>query len=194
MELDFLKIKQSGGSPEKGSLLISEPFAGDGFFRRSVVLLTEHNSEGSMGFILNKKVRLNLSELLDDFPNFDAEVSLGGPVNTDTVHYIHTLGNKIPHSLKVIDNLYWGGDFEFVKKLIQSGSITTQEIRFFLGYSGWEANQLAGEMKDNFWLVSSTNTKIIMNHPIEKIWDLCVRQLGKKYKIWVNFPENPSWN
>jgi putative transcriptional regulator len=158
------------------------------------VLLTEHTKEGSVGFVLNKPVDLSVNDVLSDFPEIETEISIGGPVNTNTVHYIHTLGTAIPNSVQVLDNLYWGGDFDAVKEMITSGKIKGQEIRFFLGYAGWSPNQLDNELSENAWLVSEMNAEQIMKGPDNNLWKNILKKSGDKYKTWVNFPENPGLN
>jgi putative transcriptional regulator len=141
LNIDFFSIDNNKVA-KQGRVLISEPFLNDTYFKRSVVLLTEHSEEGSIGFVLNKPVDLSVNDVLADFPEIDTEVSIGGPVNTNTIHYIHTLGDLIPNSVKVLDNLFWGGDFEVIKEMISEGRIKGSEIRFFLGYAGWSPKQL----------------------------------------------------
>lgn len=192
-QMDLFTIKYNDIKPQQGRVLISGPFAPDLYFSRSVVLLTEHNNEGSIGFILNKPIKKSLSEISTEFGNFDAPVFLGGPVNRDNIYYIHTLGDKIPNSIKIDNNLYWGGDYIRLKQYIDSGLINKNQIRFFVGYSGWGEKQLEGEIKRDSWLVSDIEIEKVMNTDL-KIWNKMVYKLGKKYRAWVNFPENPNFN
>ena len=180
--------------PAKGKVLISEPFLQDNYFKRAIILLTEHSKEGSVGFVLNKPVNLQASEVINDFPKTDALISLGGPVNTNTLHYIHTLGDIIPGSVKVLDNIYWSGEFEIVKRLIESGNLAKEQIRFFLGYSGWHANQLDDELAENSWVVAELNPEEIMAPISKHFWKSTLKKMGKKYEMWSNFPENPQMN
>jgi putative transcriptional regulator len=195
MELDFniFKIEYNKVAPKKGRVLVSEPFLQDTYFKRSLVLLTEHSDEGAVGFVLNKPLEVKVNEVMNDFPVSPAGVSIGGPVSTNTIHYLHTLGEIIPNSVHVLGNIYWGGDFEAVKSMIKAGEISTEQIRFFLGYSGWHAGQLENELTQNSWLVTEIKPSQIMK-PNTNIWKNTLSQLGEKYKIWSNFPENPSLN
>ncbi len=193
LDVDFFTIENNGVAPKQGRILISEPFSQDQFFRRAIVLLTEHNADGSVGFILNKPVDIELNELINDIPYFDAKVSIGGPVNTDRIYYIHTLGAKIPNSVKVINNIYWGGDFSTLKQLIKASVIKPEQVRFFVGYTGWSKEQLNNEITKNFWLVSDIETDNIMISD-KDIWEIKLNQMDKKYKPWANFPENPVFN
>ncbi len=194
LNIDFFSIDNNKVA-RQGRILISEPFLNDTYFKRSVVLLTEHSEEGSVGFVLNKPVDLSVNDVLNDFPEVKSEISIGGPVNTNTIHYIHTMGEKIPNSVKVLKNLYWGGDFEVVRELITHGAIAPHEIRFFLGYAGWSPKQLENELSDNAWLVSEMNAEQIMKGPDNNLWrDILEKSGNKKYRTWVNFPENPGLN
>jgi putative transcriptional regulator len=193
LDIDFFSIDNKQVA-RQGRVLISEPFLNDTYFKRSVVLLTEHSDEGSVGFVLNKPVDLSVTEVINDFPDIDTEVSIGGPVNTNTIHYIHTLGDTIPNSVKVLDNLYWGGDFEVIKDMISAGLIKGSEIRFFLGYAGWSPKQLENELSENAWLISEMKPDHIMQGPGDDLWKEILEKSGDKYKTWVNFPENPSLN
>jgi putative transcriptional regulator len=190
---DFFKIENENMAPRQGRILISEPLLNDSYFKRSVVLLTEHSENGSVGFVLNKPIDIPITDIIKDFPSFDTTLYVGGPVGKDTVHYIHTLGDLIPDSVHVKDDIYWGGDFERVKELIRGGMIQPFQIRFFLGYSGWSPKQLEGELENNAWLVSEVGSSEIMK-PDEDMWKKILQNLGSRYKSWTNCPENPTMN
>ena len=180
--------------PQKGRILISEPFLMDNYFKRSIVLITEYSEEGTVGFVLNKPVNMKINEIMAELPPIEAIVSLGGPVQTNTLHYIHTLGDIIPGSMKVVDNIYWGGEFEVVKRLLESGNLNNENVRFFLGYSGWQPNQLEDELADNAWVVAEIPPSEIMSPMNKHFWNSTLHRLGKKYQMWSNFPENPQMN
>ncbi len=193
LNIDFFKIiNDKVASP--GRILISEPFLSDTYFKRSVVFLTEHSDEGSVGFVLNKPVDLRIQDVIHDFPAIEAGISIGGPVNTNTVHFIHTLGDLLPESVHVTGSVYWGGDFETLKTLIAAGKVDKQQVRFFLGYSGWAPGQLEGEIKDNAWLVGEIDSKMIMESDQTSFWNDVLKQMKNRYQVWANFPENPGMN
>jgi putative transcriptional regulator len=181
-------------SPEKGKILISEPFLNDPNFKRSIVLLSEHNENGSIGFILNKPTKLRLNQVIDDFPDFDAPVYLGGPVQVNTLQFIHRVGELIEGSTEIADDLYWGGNFEILKLLIEADQVKPDDFRFFIGYSGWTDGQLEDELKINSWIVTSTNIDNIFSEEPDKLWREILKGMGKKFAILASFPENPSVN
>lgn len=193
LNIDFFKVKNDKKA-EKGRVLISEPFLSDTYFKRAVVFLTEHNEQGSVGFVLNKPIDLKLQDVLQDFPATDSGISIGGPVNTNTVHYIHTLGMKLPESIQVTKNIWWGGSFDVLKEMVLAGMIKGDELRFFLGYSGWSPNQLDNELKENAWLVGEITDEMIMRGIQSDFWNEVLIKMQNKYKVWANFPENPGMN
>lgn len=192
--LDIFKIKTNNIAPQKGRILIAEPFLSGNYFNRSVVLLVAHSEKGAVGFILNKKVDFPIHNIFPDFPEFNADVYLGGPVSTDSVYFIHKLGDKLPGSIHVLEDLYWGGDFEVLKRDIKMGRIDASEIRFFLGYSGWDAGQLKDELKEDSWLVTDVEQEAVMRELTESSWVDFVKKAGSRYSVWENFPENPALN
>jgi len=179
--------------PQKGRVLISEPFMMDHYFKRSVVYLTEHNPEGTVGFMLNKSLDVEINQVLVDFPKIDAPVYLGGPVQPQNLFYLHTKGDLLADAVKVEDGVYWNGNFEQLKEAIKQKLITKDDIRFFLGYSGWDAEQLRIELKENSWFVKAVPQKKLFSKP-EDLWKLIVKDSGSRISPMAEFPEDPQWN
>jgi len=193
-ELDLFTIMPEDKIPEKGKILISEPFLPDTFFNRTIVYLADHTSEGSVGFILNKKLEIKVADAISGFDKWTEHLSMGGPVAPDTLHYLHNLGDMIPKSVWVSDNIFWGGDIDFIRTMIESGNISTSQIRFFLGYSGWSAGQLERELKENSWVIATLKTDFILNNQVDNTWKRVLRSLNNKYRAWADFPESPDMN
>jgi len=177
-----------------GDLLISEPFLPDPNFVRSVILLTEHGAGGSMGFVLNQLSDNILEDLGDEFHNLDTPVYIGGPVEQNTLHFIHTLGNKIDRTVKINENLYWSGDLFEILKLIRLGIVNNSQVRFFLGYSGWSEGQLKSEMKANTWIQISDYQDALLDIPPSTLWREVLKQKGGKLKAISNYPIDPRLN
>ena len=191
---DFFSVERKDTVPARGKVLISEPFLPDEYFKRSIVFLTEYGDKGALGFVLNKPVKMRIDQLIKDFPGTDIPVSVGGPVATDTLHYIHTLGDLIPESKHVIGEVFWGGDFETLRALVKQGVAGADKIRFFIGYSGWDAGQLERELSENSWVITRINTREIMSAHTPEAWKKILKSMGRKYKMWAGFPENPGMN
>ncbi|MFO8053621.1 MAG: YqgE/AlgH family protein [Bacteroidales bacterium] len=190
----LLSLKIDTLAPKAGRLLISEPFLQDMFFKRSVVLLADHNKDGSFGLILNKPVEMKFNEIVQNFPHFEVPLYMGGPVKTDSVFFIHSLGDQIKNSYPIIPGLYWGGDIEDVKQMIREKALGKYQIKFFLGYSGWSENQLNEELERNSWVITDTRSKEVLEKPAESMWQKMVKSLGKEFDIWTKLPHDPRLN
>jgi putative transcriptional regulator len=180
---------------KKGQLLIADPYIiGDASFDRSVILLTVHNQEGSVGFIINKPLKYSINDLIPDI-KASFKVYNGGPVEQDNLYFIHNVPELIPNSVEISNGIFWGGCFDSVKELINERKITKNNIRFFLGYTGWDEDQLESEMEQNSWIVTpnSYENKIIGKSTIH-FWKEKIIELGGDYLIWSNAPENPYMN
>ncbi len=182
-------------SVQTGSLLISMPFLGDPNFERSVILICEHNEEGSFGLILNQKssFQINDFELFDD-PDFDQEVFLGGPVQHNTVHFIHNL-DGLSESQEIRKNILWGGDFEALQEQVNLDYESVEgKIRFYLGYSGWGPEQLQGEIESKSWIVFNDYSTNLFKIKPEELWKTVLKEMGGDYAQFANFPIDPSLN
>ncbi len=180
--------------PSGGKLLISEPSLSDGFFARSVVLLVDHNAEGSFGFVVNKPSGAKLNEITPEFGSSDLKVYLGGPVMMDNLYYLHTRGGDIEGSIPVIPGLWWGGELEIVKEFMRTGRLKPVEIRFYIGYSGWSPKQLDREISEHAWIVHPADLKHIWTRSPDTLWKKLVLSLGKDYAMWINHPADPAFN
>lgn len=180
---------------QKGCLLIAEPsILGDVSFNRSVVLLAEHNDEGSVGFIINKPLPYSLNDLI---PDIEVEFTIynGGPVEQDNLYFVHNIPELIPNSVEISNGIFWGGDYETTKNLLNQGKIEKDSIRFFLGYSGWESQQLESEMQSNSWILTNNiYKKNLFKKPAVSFWKDQLEVLGGDYLLWANAPENPMLN
>ena len=187
---------EKGKPLRAGSLLLSEPFMWDENFKRTVILVCRHHSiDGTSGVILNKPVQLNLEDLLESFPkDFGGQLFLGGPVGTDMIQMVHTMGHKITDSQKICEGVYWGGNFDQLKKLIRQGEITKNHVRFYIGYSGWDAKQLQDEIKENSWIIAQAQHKYIFNNDPDSLWRNIMNDMGGLYQTMASYPENPNLN
>jgi putative transcriptional regulator len=179
--------------PKTGRLLISEPSMSDTNFQMSVLIITQHNQDETIGFILNQQTSFKINDLIDNFPKFDAKIYIGGPVEKNSLHFIHTLGNKIKNSVQLTDNLYWSGSFEDLIFLIENGEVNSNQIRFFAGYSGWSSDQLEQELETDSWIVANSDS-INLEGNDKKLWRNFLKTMNKEYAIWSNMIEDPSLN
>lgn len=179
---------------EKGLLLIAEPFLKDENFQRSVVLLCQQDDDGSFGIQLNKKIDIDISYFLEELADQNLPVFDGGPVGKDHIHFLHQHPELIPGGEHLIGQIYWGGDYEAAVQHVKKGNIHTNEIKFYLGYSGWGKNQLRKEMKHHSWLLTEATNELVFNTDHEMIWSNAIKRLGDDYKPMINYPLDPSFN
>lgn len=194
LDFNIFETHQPKLQPAKGRILIAEPFLQGPYFSRSIVFITEFSKEGAVGFVLNKSSDLYPDEVIEDLFNFKGQLHIGGPVSSNTLHFLHTLGEQVEGSVKVTETLYWGGDFEQIKELINSGKADHTQVKFFAGYSGWSPGQLEDEITENSWIVSTLDDTTIMAADLDDIWKVSMEGLGDIFKVWTNFPQNPTFN
>ena len=181
--------------PQKGSILISDPFLDDPYFGRSVVILCEHNEEGTFGFVLNNFAEIDLHKIDDKFPNINARIGFGGPVSKDSLFFIHSFGPEISNSLQIQKNLFYGGDFDEICAIIEKKPKAKNKIRFFIGYSGWEKGQLDAELKEKSWItVNNVDHTLILDTKQDDLWKTALEMQTGKFKMISKFPNNPSDN
>jgi putative transcriptional regulator len=180
--------------PGSGVLLISDPFLKDPNFMRTVVFLCEHQIEGSFGFVLNRKYENTLDELIPELEGHKIALYYGGPVQMDTVHFLHQYPDEIPGAREVMPGIFWGGEFENVLTLITSGLLDENKIRFFIGYSGWSEGQLNTELEEKSWLTVKATRKLIFSTDHREVWKDALKHLGGKYEMMINFPIDPQLN
>ena len=180
--------------PSSGSLLIADPFLKDPNFMRTVVLITEHREDGTIGFVINRQYENTLDELLPEIDGKKLPVYYGGPVQMNTIHFLHRYPDEIPGGIEVMDGIYWGGDFDCVLELINSGQVDPERIRFYIGYSGWSSGQLDVEMEEKTWLTVEATPDLVFHQQAEEIWKDSLKHLGGDYEMMVNFPIDPQLN
>jgi putative transcriptional regulator len=179
--------------PGAGILLIADPFLKDPNFLRTVVFICDHKEDGSIGFVLNRQYENTLDELIPELEGHDMAVYYGGPVQPDTIHFLHQYP-EIPGSIEVMKGIYWGGDFEMIVSMLKKGSIEKNKIRFYIGYSGWGTNQLDDELKEKSWLTVKAERKLVFHKNHREIWKDSLKLLGGDFEMMINFPIDPQLN
>lgn len=180
--------------PSKGKLLVAEPsILNDTSFNRSVILLSEHNNEGAIGFIINKPSNFTINDVI---PEIDSNLPIynGGPVSTENLYFVHKVPELIPDSIEIGDGIFWGGDFESVQQLLEDNILSNDDIRFFLGYSGWSKSQLQDELDTTSWKVIENKFHNIFDISYKSFWKDQLMKFGGEYQLWANAPENPNLN
>lgn len=173
--------------------MIAKPYLGDPNFERSVVLICEHSEDGAFGLVLNQSTGNILSDFFDDV-HAGIPVGIGGPVEPHTLHFLHTRGDAVEDAIELMEGLYWSGNFEQIKTLVNTGVLKETDIRFFLGYSGWGEGQLEEEIREEVWVLTDARPDIVFQPDTGRIWQSVLRNLGGNYIIMANSPVDPRLN
>ncbi len=176
-----------------GNLLIAEPFMGDTNFERSVVLVCNHSDEGTFGLVLNQLTDIQLGDVIEDI-RVDLPLFVGGPVQQNTLHFIHRRPDLIDNSIRLLDGLYWSGDFGQIQEALNVGTLTGRDARFFIGYSGWTEGQLADELSQKAWIVGHTDPDFLFDTPADAFWRGVLKRMGGAYKSIAHYPTDPRLN
>jgi putative transcriptional regulator len=191
--MEFFKYRNTT-KPGKGKVLVSEPYLPDPNFERTIILLCEHNDEGSFGFVLNKPSMAKIGDVMEDLKNMETPVFVGGPVQQDTLHFIHQCA-ELEGAVEISTGIFWGGDFEELIVKLDTRQVDIEDVKFFLGYSGWSAGQLEEELKADSWIVSShVNRELIFQTSHHEMWQKALKIMGGRFSVYSNYPLDPNLN
>jgi putative transcriptional regulator len=178
-----------------GKILLAEPFMWDTNFKRTAILLCEHDNRlGSIGFVLNKRLEMKVNEYIDQLPSVASNLYLGGPVGMNTLHYIHTVGDLLENSTKIAEGIWWGGSFEDLKLLMDADLIAPNQVRFYLGYSGWGGGQLREEMETHSWIMTDATVNYVFNENPNLLWQQAMYNKGDQFTVISQIPDYANWN
>lgn len=166
-------------------------------FLRSVVLVCDHDEEGgTVGFILNQPTNLVISDVIPDLPSeVDHPLFIGGPVSQETLHFIHTCPDRLSGGIDLSHGVWWGGNYEELIIHLAEGTLRHDEIKFFLGYSGWGPDQLAEEIEEQSWMrCHPYNPDLLFVINSENLWREALIAMGPKYASIANYPIDPRLN
>jgi putative transcriptional regulator len=179
---------------QAGTILIADPFLKDPNFLRTVIFLCEHKDEGSFGFVLNRQLQYAIGDLINDLNGCDFPVFYGGPVQQNTVHFLHSCPGLITGGEQITNDIFWGGEFDELVALLQKDKLSKTDVRLFLGYSGWGDGQLQSEFNEKTWLTTYSSKKLIFTADTNSIWKNALRQLGGEYEQLIHYPIDPQLN
>jgi len=136
-----------------GTFIKSTDLLKDTFFEETVIFITEYNEKGAMGFVVNKLFPRKFNELEEfklspAFPLYD-----GGPVDREHLFIVHNRPDIISGGTKVTGHIYTGGDFSSAVRYINNKTITEKDICLFIGYCGWDLNEIEAEIREGSWEV-----------------------------------------
>lgn len=175
-------------------MLVAAPMMRDPNFHRSVILLCEHGENGTFGLILNHPLDMQLGDVIEEFFAYDPPVHLGGPVQRNTLHYVHRRPEDVPEGVALADGVVWGGDFESLKSIVRTGDVDYGDVRFFLGYAGWSPGQLEEEVEEGAWIPTSIVPDLVFDSGVQELWREVLRRMGGEYALLSTFPDDPRLN
>lgn len=193
MDIINMKLPDNTVKPAAGKLLIAEPLLNDPNFSRTVILICEHNDEGTIGFILNHATTVTLGDVLPELDNINLPLYQGGPVSLDTLHMLHRMENVF-HGKEIAKGIFWGGTFDSLEGVATQNDFNANDIRLFVGYSGWSPGQLENELETGSWIVTEVTPTILFDTAPRDIWKAAIATLGREYNYLVNMPINPQLN
>jgi putative transcriptional regulator len=159
--------------PARGVFLVAKPEIDSGSFYRSVVLLLVHGEEGTVGVIVNRPTGVLLSEAIPDLVEDDTSHPLyfGGPVGLEGLLVLFRSDAPSDGSEAVMEDLYFSGDREVLEELLKQGK-PDDELRLFIGHSGWARGQLDAEISRGAWEVQRADAFTVFRTEPEWMWEL----------------------
>jgi putative transcriptional regulator len=179
---------------QPGMLLLAEPFLEDPSFHRSVILLCEHTTAHSFGLVLNNKQEIVFDSFVDEKVLEDVPLFSGGPVDPTIMQFVHRRPDLIPDGVLIGPGIYWSGSFEVAIDKVVAGEIGFDEIKFFIGYSGWGAGQLEREVRSNAWILHPGNDKLVFDESHERLWRKIMYAKGGDFRVLSTYPDDPNLN
>ncbi|MBO4966020.1 MAG: YqgE/AlgH family protein [Muribaculaceae bacterium] len=196
----MLKIDNQGEMPiRRGDFLLAEPLLKEDFFSRAVVLILDFDANnGIMGLTLNKLTSLTLADIIKGWEQGQRiPIYCGGPVDTERLFMLHSLGDKFSGSVEICPGIFVGGKLDDIVNYINEGGVIEGKMRFFLGYSGWGSGQLQDELENDTWALvhrADDSLEDILRGQDNAFWRREVERLGPRYRSWLIVPQNPEEN
>ena len=178
----------------KGNILIADPFLNGPVFERAVILLADHSQKGAMGFILNQPTEFKVHQAIPELKGCKQKLYYGGPVDETSLFYVHSFGDKLPNSIKITEGLYWGGEFSALQQLNKDKLLNSGNIKFFIGYSGWESNQLEKEVEKESWIIGEFERNYLYDNQNKNLWNKTIEKSDNENSFFGNFAHSPSLN
>ena len=158
--------------PSKGVFLVANPGLPDPRFRRTVVLLLAHGESGTMGLIVNRATDIPLSEVLPGLDGSRREshvLFFGGPVALNGIIFLTRSGAPPEGTSHVMEDVYFSGDKEVLQHLLGEKK-PTDELRLYVGHSGWAPGQLASEIERGSWRLVRADAHTVFEMDTDTVW------------------------
>jgi putative transcriptional regulator len=152
-----------------GTWLIATTQLHDTYFEKSVIFIHECNARDVIGFMVNRPYQRQLQELVEF--NYSKPIALfeGGPVDHEHLYVLHTHA-AIADSTLITQHVHRGGNLHQLVQLANKGLIQPNAYRIFLGYCGWDTDQLQEELTEGSWQTVEAAAGLLFEHPVQDIW------------------------
>ncbi len=179
---------------EPGSLLISMPSMLDPNFMHTVVLLVDHTPMGAYGLVVNRQLGADLGGLMSDRTSSTFPVYCGGPVETQTLQFVHRLPQLISGGTRLGQDLYLGGSIEAMLGMVEEEGVGA-DLRVLLGSSGWGGGQLENELQTGSWRQAPPDADSVFKAgSAESIWRAILGGLDAEGEQLSHLPPDVRWN
>lgn len=154
-----------------GTILISTALLNDTNFEKVVILITEHNEKGTIGYIINQQFHRRFNELEEFKHALPIPLYIGGPSQMDKIYFMHRKPVFIEGGELIGSNVYMNGDFKTAVQLVNNGTLAINDIKLYIGYCGWDVQQLEEEIAEGSWLITTASADLVFSTNIDTMWD-----------------------
>lgn len=170
------------GDSLRNRLLIAMPGMNDPMFVNSITYICDHNADGAMGLVINRRLDIQLCDVFEQMElNYSGHnghwpILAGGPVNKERGFILHPTGGKWQSSLQVTPDVALTASRDIIDALASGDG--PQNALFILGYAGWSAGQLEEEIKEDSWITVPADSELLFHTPVEQRWNAAAQRLG----------------
>ena len=154
-----------------GNVIISTALLNDTNFEKVVIVIAEHNEKGTIGYIINQQFDRRFNELEEFKHALPIPLYIGGPSQMDKIYFMHRKPAFIEGGELIGGNVYMNGDFKTAVQLVNSGTLAINDIKLYIGYCGWDVQQLEEEIAEGSWLITTASADLVFSDNIDTMWD-----------------------
>jgi len=146
---------------QAGTFIKSTSTLNNTYFEKATIYITEHNAQGAMGFVISKPFNHSLNDLEEFKHSIYFPLYEGGPVDQEHIFFLHMRPDLIEQGSRIGNGIYLGGDFKQVLESLNNGSLGPDHIKLFIGYCGWNKDELEAEINEGSWEIIEGNNDTI---------------------------------
>ena len=165
--------------PAAGMLLVARRSLIGPIFGRTVILLLNHDANGSMGLVLNRRIQSTLSDVISGLDNDEADkhtLFFGGPVGVHQVFMLLRNDDPVPYAQRIKADIHFSADREVLENML-ARKASGDELHLYIGYAGWGAGQLATEIERGSWELVESDSKVIFEDGNQMLWERLIDKL-----------------